>query len=68
MELTEEEKDLIESGLYMRRHFIETGDPLLSAQDAKNMGKEKLINALTTNQHLLIVKIDNLIKKIRDKK
>lgn len=68
MVLTEEERDLIESGLYMRKHFIETGDPLLSAQDAKNMGNEKIIKALSTNQHMLLVKIDNLINKIRDQK
>jgi|WetSurMetagenome_2_1015567.scaffolds.fasta_scaffold627061_2 hypothetical protein len=35
------EKELIIFGLFMRKNKIETDDHILSAQDAKNMGKSK---------------------------
>ena len=63
MELSKEERELITFSLYMRRNYIETGDALLSAQDAKNMRQEK-IKVLSKDQYRLIAKIDDLIEKI----
>jgi len=68
LELSEEEKELIVFGLQMRRNHIETGNALLSAQDAKRMEKEKMIKPLGTDQYRLIVKLEDLITKIRDQK
>ena len=64
MVLTEEEKELLIFGLHMRKCFIETGDPLMSAADAKIQKKEKSIKALSDDQYELIVKINKLIKKL----
>jgi hypothetical protein len=62
--LTAEEKEMIYIGLNLRKNRIETGDSLLSAVDAKNMGQEKLIKVLNSDQMHLILKIEDLIKKI----
>lgn len=64
MLLTPEEKELIVFGLQMRKNYITTGSALLSALDAKNMGKEKRIKSLSNDQYELIVKLNNLIKKV----
>lgn len=65
MKLSDEEKELIVFGLYMRKNYIETGDPLISAQDARNMGKEKMIKSLNKDQYFLIVQLEELIQKIQ---
>lgn len=64
MALTAEEKELIVFGLNMRKQYIETGNVLLSAQDAKRMGKDKIVKALGDDQYALINKLNDLIKKI----
>jgi hypothetical protein len=64
IDLTDEEKELIVSGLEMRRNFIETGSPTLSARDCKNMGKEKQINPLVHERYESIIQIDHLIDKV----
>lgn len=61
--LTSEEKEIIYSGLCMRKNFIETGDCLFSAIDAKNMGEEKCIKILNTDQIKFVIKIQELIKR-----
>lgn len=64
MALTAEEKELLVFGLHMRKNFIETGDALMSAIDAQNMGVQKKIKALGNDQINLIQKINDLILKI----
>lgn len=62
--LTAEEKDMIYTGLCMRKNYIETGDALMSAVDAKNMEQEKRIRVLNPDQMRLIVKTEEIAKKI----
>jgi hypothetical protein len=62
MLFTREERELIISGLVMRRNYIETHDALMSAQDAESMELEVKVYALNQEQHELIVKLYNLIK------
>jgi hypothetical protein len=64
MTFNAEEKELLIFGLQMRKHYIETGDAMLSAADAKNMGRESKIKSLSDEQYELIVKLNNLIKKV----
>lgn len=66
MAVTAEEKDLILFGLYMRKNYIQTGDPLMSAQDAVNMGKKKKIKVLGDDQIELLKKLNDLIRKIEN--
>jgi hypothetical protein len=63
MLFTREERELIISGLGMRKNYIETHDALMSAQDAENMGLEVKVYALNQEQHELIIKLYNLIKR-----
>lgn len=67
IELSSHDRELIIFGLQMRKHYIETGDALLSAQDAKNCGQSKKIKALGSDQYMLLTKLDTLITKINNK-
>lgn len=62
--LTADEKEMIYTGLCLRKNFVETGDAMISAADAKNMGKENCIKVLVADQMKLIIKTEELIKKI----
>lgn len=64
VELSAEEKELIVFGLHMRNNYIQTGDALMSAVDAKNLNQEKKIKILGDDQIELINKLNLLIKKI----
>ncbi len=64
VELSAEEKELIVFGLQMRKNYIQTGDALMSAVDAKNLKQEKKIKILGDDQIELIHKLNLLIKKI----
>ena len=61
--LTREEKNMIVTGLQMRRNYIETGDVNLSALQASRLGKGN-INALSSDQMRLLVKTEELITKV----
>lgn len=63
MELTREEKDLIVEGLLIRKNLIETGDPVLSANDAFERGIK--IRPLDRHQRDTINNIEDIIKKIQ---
>ena len=65
-ELSDEEIDLLISGLQMRACFIETGNPILRQVDAQNMGQS--IRALEKSQVQLISKIDTLIGELMSSK
>ena len=62
--LTAEERDMIVTGLNMRRNYIETSDPCICAADAKRMGRNKEINVLSTNQMEIIIKTEKLINRL----
>lgn len=64
MELSKEEKELIIRSLQMRKNYMETRDPALSARDAINMEKPNIVRFLDSDQCILRVEIDNLIKKL----
>ncbi len=66
VELSAEEKELIVFGLQMRKNYIQTGDALMSAVDAKNLKQEKKIKILGDDQIELINKLNLLIKKIEN--
>lgn len=67
MKLTDVERGLIVDGLNMKRNFIETGDPILCANDLKNM---KRVNnkTLSIDQMRLIVTISDLVDKINNQR
>lgn len=50
--------------LGMRICFIETGTPVLRANDAIAQGNLSLIKPLTSDQQKLIVRLDELRKKV----
>jgi len=63
--LSSEEKEMIVLGLTMRKNFIETGDPLISAQDVEKLKRTDIpIKALSTSQMQLIINTERLISKI----
>jgi hypothetical protein len=77
--LTPEEKELVVTGLYMRKNVIETGDHNLSAIDAERIHRaersrgrtfswenehKSKVRALTVDQMKVIIAIDGLINKI----
>jgi hypothetical protein len=61
--LTEEEHEIIHYALSMRAGYIETGDALMRAVDAKRSGHSKLIRPLSTEQMKLLIKIDDLMSR-----
>lgn len=61
---TQEEKEFIIDSLNMRRNYIETHDVAISARDAKNMKQEKKIQPLNNDQMLLLIKLDQIVKKV----
>lgn len=64
MELSEEERELIIQSLRMRVNYMETRDPVLSARDAINMKKHRILRLLNQEQCIFRVKMEDLIKKI----
>ena len=64
MEFTNEERDLIVQGLYMKKNYIETGNPVLCAGDLKRMDRDKEVRALSVDQMRVVVALDDLIHKM----
>lgn len=63
MNLTDEEYGLLVDGLNMRRNFIETGNPILSAADLER--RSRINNKiLSIDQMRLVVTISDLADKI----
>ena len=60
----ERERDLIVSGLLMRRNYIETGNPVLCSQDLANQGRHKEVKVLSVDQMRTVIAIDDLVKRI----
>ena len=69
IELTIDEKEIIDIALTMRRNYIETGSISVSAKDLVSMGKHAEIHGaklqlLHIDQMKLIIKIEELRTKI----
>jgi hypothetical protein len=62
VKLTVEEKNQASCGLQMWANWIETGDVILSATDAENMGKKVL--ALKVEQMKTVIELRELADKI----
>lgn len=60
--LLTEDIEKITRALLMHKCYIETGDPILSAEDAKNMGRR--FNALTVEQMRGVVAIQDLVDRL----
>lgn len=58
--LTEADRDLIETALSMRAGYMETGCVTLRHNDAVNQGRHKEIRALSDHQRAMIVRMDEL--------
>lgn len=64
LDITPEERDDLVRGLQIRLNIIETGDPALRANDAINMGKPKLVKALSADQRALVARTEALVTKL----
>ena len=65
IDITSKEKEMIIIGLGMRRNYIETGNAMVSAVDAKRFERDGVkINALSTDQMQLIIDTEALITKL----
>ena len=62
IKLTRQEKQDISWALSMWANYIETGDVVLSAKDAENMGKK--VNALGVEQMKKVVELRELVDKV----
>jgi len=65
IDITSKEKEMIIIGLGMRRNYIETGNPIVSAVDAKRFERDNVkVNVLSTSQMQLIIDTEALITKL----
>ena len=65
IDITSREKEMIIIGLGMRRNYIETGNAIVSAVDAKRFERDNVkVNALSTDQMQLIIDTEALITKL----
>lgn len=64
LEMTQQEREDLVLGLQIRLAVIETGDPVLRANDAINMGKHKLVKALSPEQRALVARHEALVTKL----
>lgn len=55
---------VIHAALAMWRNYVETGNVLLSLQDAINSKQFKLCKVLDTNQKRLVVQLESLMEKV----
>ncbi|MEX3983738.1 hypothetical protein AB4Y45_32670 [Paraburkholderia sp. EG287A] len=65
LEMTTQERDDIVLGLQIRMAVIETGDPVLRANDAINMGQHKKVRALSDDQRALVARYEALVAKLQ---
>lgn len=49
-------------------NYIETGDVAASAQDAKNMAKPEMVNALNESQMKAVIRLRELANEIGDER
>ena len=60
----ERDEDLVKRSLLMWRNYIETGNVVLSANDAINSGQPKLVRALDQHQKQLVHRLEQLAESL----
>lgn len=65
VDITPQEKEDLVRGLLIRICLIETGDPVMRANDAINSGQHKLVRALSDDQRALIARHEALVMKLQ---
>lgn len=63
-DMTQQEREDLVRGLQIRMAYIETGDPVLRANDAINMGKPQMVKALSPDQRALLTRHEALVDKL----
>jgi len=63
-DMTQQEREDLVRGLQIRMAYIETGDPVLRANDAINMGKPQMVKALSADQRALLTRHEALVDKL----
>lgn len=62
--LSADDRELIETALSMRAAYIETGCATLRMNDAVQQGRHKEIRALSDHQRAMIVRMDELRRRL----
>lgn len=64
VDLTKDEIEILMSCVSMRQNWIETGNPVLSANDLTEQKRTKEIKRLTTNQKEYIAQLEKLYYRL----
>lgn len=64
LDISEQEREDLIRGLQMRVCLIETGDPVLRADDARDMGKPKLVRTLSVDQQATVARLEALVGRL----
>ncbi len=64
VQLTDREVELLVLALQVRACYIETGTPILTANEAIAQGKQNLVKALEPSQHKILTDSSDLIRKL----
>jgi hypothetical protein len=56
----ENERELVYRSVCMYRNWLETGDVILSATDARNSGRADIIKSLSVEQMKIIIELDRI--------
>lgn len=62
MDFEENDAGLIAFALNIRKNMIETGDPILSAADAKEQDRHEIVRALDLSAMKKLIRIEELIQ------
>jgi len=65
LDISAQEREFLVRGLQIRICVIETGDPVLRANDAIAMGQPKMVKALSADQRALIAEHEALVAKLQ---
>lgn len=58
------DRQMVINALYMWRNHIQTGNALLSTQDAENIGKPELCRMLNSDQQEAVIHLEELADSI----
>ena len=64
LDISEQEREDLIRGLQMRMCLIETGDPVLRAADALNMGNPKLVRVIGSDQQATVARLEALVARL----
>ena len=65
VDITTPEKEDLARGMLIRICIVETGDPVMRANDAINCGEHKKVRALSEDQRALIARHEALVVKLQ---